>query len=80
VDINASKQDIKKAFFRMSQEHHPDKNPDDPDAQARFLKIKAAFDAIKDGVGVKQEVKAEPFFTASQISSHISSIHMHRRI
>ena len=60
VDIDASKSEIKSAYQKMAQEHHPDKNPDDPEAHERFMKIKAAFDAIKDGVGTtKQEVGAE---------------------
>jgi ketosteroid isomerase-like protein len=44
----ASLQDVKKAFRRLSLLHHPDRNPGDARAAARFLKIKAAYDMLMD--------------------------------
>jgi ketosteroid isomerase-like protein len=48
VPPGASLQDIKKAFRRLSLLHHPDRNPGDARAAARFLKIKAAYDMLVD--------------------------------
>ena len=43
VDRNVSDSDIKKAFRSKAREFHPDKNPDDPDAEARFKEVQEAY-------------------------------------
>ncbi|ESQ16273.1 MAG TPA: molecular chaperone DnaJ [Chromatiaceae bacterium] len=45
---NASEQDIKKAFRRLAMKYHPDRNPDDSDALARFKEAKEAHDILSD--------------------------------
>jgi curved DNA-binding protein CbpA len=47
VARDASDDDISKAFKRLAREHHPDHNPGDADAAARFRRIKGAYDAIR---------------------------------
>jgi DnaJ-class molecular chaperone len=44
----ATEADIKKAHRRLVRLSHPDINPDDPGAEARFLKVTAAHDLLKD--------------------------------
>jgi molecular chaperone DnaJ len=48
VGRNASEQDIKKAFRRLAMKYHPDRNPDDNDALAKFKEAKEAHDVLTD--------------------------------
>jgi molecular chaperone DnaJ len=48
VDRSATQDDIKAAFRKLAQQHHPDKNPDDPSAQDRFKQINAAYQILSD--------------------------------
>lgn len=43
LDPNASAGDIKKQFYSLSKTHHPDHNPNDPQASERFVKISEAY-------------------------------------
>ena len=44
----ASAEEIKAAFRRLAQQHHPDKNPDDPQAPIRFKEINASYQVLSD--------------------------------
>ena len=48
VDKNASADDIKKAYRKKAMKYHPDQNKDNPDAEAKFKEINAAYDILKD--------------------------------
>lgn len=48
VPPDASEADIKKAFRRQSLANHPDKNPGDESASARFQEISAAYETLSD--------------------------------
>ena len=45
---NASPEDIKAAYLKLARKFHPDKNPDDKTAKAKFQKVQAAFDVLSD--------------------------------
>ena len=45
---SASDQDIKKAYRKLARTSHPDLNPDDPKAEAKFKAASAAYDLLKD--------------------------------
>lgn len=49
VDRGASSDEIKKAFRALARQYHPDANPD-PDAEARFKEINAAYEVLSDPV------------------------------
>ena len=44
----ASQEDIKKAYRRLAMKHHPDRNPDDKDSEAKFKEIKEAYEILSD--------------------------------
>ncbi|TFK64456.1 DnaJ-domain-containing protein [Pluteus cervinus] len=48
VPVNATGDDIKKAYRRLAIKHHPDKNPDDPHAEERFKEIAIAYQTLSD--------------------------------
>ena len=48
VPRDATEADVKKAFRRRARELHPDVNPDDPDAEARFKQVAEAYDVLSD--------------------------------
>ncbi|KAL1840954.1 hypothetical protein VTJ49DRAFT_7560 [Mycothermus thermophilus] len=43
VQPDASPAEIKKSFYLLSKRHHPDVNPSDPHAPARFMRISEAY-------------------------------------
>ncbi len=48
VSKDASAADIKKAFRRLAMKHHPDRNPGDAEAEAKFKEARAAYDVLSD--------------------------------
>jgi len=48
VARSASADDIKKAFRQKAKELHPDRNADNPNAEAQFKEVNEAYDALKD--------------------------------
>ncbi|MDP9185136.1 MAG: molecular chaperone DnaJ [Actinomycetota bacterium] len=48
VPKNASPSEIKKAYRKLAQRHHPDANAGDPKAEERFKEVSSAYDVIGD--------------------------------
>jgi molecular chaperone DnaJ len=48
VQRDATQDDIKKAFRRRAMELHPDANPDNPEAEARFKECALAYETLSD--------------------------------
>lgn len=48
VDRNADEKEIKRAFRKLAQQYHPDKNPGDANAEARFKEINEAYTVLSD--------------------------------
>ena len=54
VDRKATPDQIKKAYRKLARSHHPDRNPDDKTAEARFKEISQAHDVLGDPQKRKQ--------------------------
>lgn len=48
VDRTASEPDIKRAYRQLARQFHPDANPDNPAAEARFKEIAVAYETLSD--------------------------------
>jgi molecular chaperone DnaJ len=48
VSKTASQAEIKKAYRKLVQQYHPDKNPGDAEAENRFKEVQGAYDVLSD--------------------------------
>lgn len=48
LEKNASAEDIKKAYRKLAFKYHPDRNPDNSQAEEKFKKINAAYSVLGD--------------------------------
>ena len=48
VAKNASADDLKKAYRKLAMQYHPDRNPGDKAAEAKFKEVSEAYDVLKD--------------------------------
>jgi molecular chaperone DnaJ len=54
LDKKASVADIKKAYRKLARKYHPDLNPNDKEAEAKFKEIQEAYSVLKDPKKKKQ--------------------------
>ncbi len=54
VSKSADQDEIKKAYRELARKWHPDRNPDDTDAEERFKEIQQAYDTLSDEEKRKQ--------------------------
>ena len=64
VAKDASPQDIKKAYRKLARELHPDKNPGDAKAEARFKEVSEAYDVLSDDKRRREYDEARSLFGA----------------
>ncbi|MBI4822605.1 MAG: molecular chaperone DnaJ [Nitrospirae bacterium] len=69
IDRSASSEDIKKAFRRLALKYHPDRNPEDKDAEENFKEVNEAYSCLNDAekrmnydrFGTAEAPRFEPF-------------------
>lgn len=57
IPLNATDDEIKVAYRKLAREWHPDKNPDDPEAAAKFILLSKAYQALSDEEGKRNYLK-----------------------
>jgi len=66
VGKNASDAEVKKAYRKLARQYHPDRNPGDKQAEARFKEISQAHDVLGDPEKRKQyDSGSGPFATGA---------------
>lgn len=48
VERSADEREIKKAYKRLAMKYHPDRNPDNPEAEEKFKEAKEAYEILTD--------------------------------
>ncbi len=48
VDKNADEKQIKRAYRKLAMKYHPDRNPDDPEADEKFKEASMAYEVLSD--------------------------------
>ena len=48
VAKNASEEDLKKAYRKQAKKYHPDLNPGDKEAEAKFKEVNEAYEVLGD--------------------------------
>jgi len=71
VNHNASQQEIKRAYRQLARKYHPDVNPGDNSAEAKFKEINEAYEVLSDKENRKKyDQFGDQWQFADQFSRH----------
>ena len=59
VTKNAPEQDIKKAYRRIAMKNHPDRNPDNKDADHLFKEATEAYEVLSNNEKKKKNIRSD---------------------
>lgn len=69
IEKNASEEEIKKAYRKLAVQYHPDKNPDNKEAEQKFREITEAYETLKEPSKRAQYDNAANSFDFSNVFS-----------
>ncbi len=63
INEDASPEEIKKSYRALARKYHPDRNPNQPDAEERFKSIQEAYDILSDPKSRREynQFRKDPF-------------------
>jgi|TARA_R110000803_G_scaffold182273_1_gene244588 molecular chaperone DnaJ len=61
LNFNASEDEIKKAYRKLSKKNHPDLNPNNPKAEENFKKISEAYQILTGKIEKPQQARSQGF-------------------
>ena len=74
IASGASQDEIKKAYRKLARELHPDKNPGDGKAEARFKDVSEAYDVLSDEPRRREYDEARSLFGSGGIPGGFRSV------
>ena len=79
VNKGASEKEIKSSFRKLARKHHPDVNPDDPQAEERFKEINEAYEVLRDKEKRQKDIPERPYFSFNLILEFSFAYHHARQ-
>lgn len=74
VSAESSEDEVRSAYKRLALRTHPDKNPNDPEAHAKFLKISEAYKRLSDPESFRDEDDSDENVSADQMQEMFESM------
>jgi len=79
LEKSASQEEIKRAFRKLAKEYHPDRHPDNPEAEDKFKEISSAYEVLGDPTKRKRYDSPSPPFPGFYEPEDLMDIIMRQR-
>ena len=65
IQRGADQETVKRAYRSLARKYHPDRNPDDVEAERRFREVVTAYETLSDPEERRRYDRLGPFYTSS---------------